>query len=155
MTPDAFATIMERAYVQMRPWSAQDIANTLASPHVHFLTRKSGGLIAQVVADECEILAIATDPDAQRKGVASALLAEIVSLAGATGCSQILLEVASQNHAARSFYDARGFARIGTRPAYYTLRDGTKDDALLLSLAIGHVEADPAPTSHGASTKSG
>ena len=155
MTPDAFATIMDRAYVHMCPWAARDIADTVTRPHVHFLTRTSGGLIAQVVAGECEILAIATDPNAQRKGVASALLAELVSLAIAKGCSQILLEVASRNHAARSFYDARGFARIGTRPAYYTLRDGTKDDALLLSLAIGHVEHDPAPTSHGATTKSG
>lgn len=155
MTPEAFATIMDRAYVQMRPWSAQDIADTLSSPHVHFLTRENGGLIAQLVAGECEILAIATDPDAQRKGVASTLLAELVSLAKANGCSQILLEVASRNHAARSFYDARGFARISIRPAYYTLRDGTKDNALLLSLAVAQVQNGPAPTSHGATTKSG
>lgn len=155
MTPGAFATIMDRAYVQMRPWSAQDVAETINRPHVHFLTRANGGLIAQVVAGECEILAIATDPDAQRRGVASSLLSELVSLAGANACSQILLEVASRNHAARSFYEARGFAQIGKRPAYYTLRDGTKDDALLLSLAIAQGQDGPAPTSHGATTKSG
>lgn len=61
MTPAGFAAIMDRAYVQMRPWSAQDIADTLAAKHNTMLHRETGGLIAQLVADECEILALATD----------------------------------------------------------------------------------------------
>ena len=155
MTPDDLAALMDRAYVQMRPWSAQDIADTLAARQTLILTKDHGFLIAQLVADECEILAIATDPDAQRKGIASALLSELVTMAGQSGVTRILLEVAEQNHPAKAFYAARGFAPVGTRRGYYTLRDGTKDDAALLSLAIAQGQGDPAPTSQGSGTKSG
>ena len=147
MTPEAFAEIMDRAYAQMRPWSAQEIANTLAAPYALMLARPKGGLIAQLITDECEILALATDPDAQRQGVASSLLNELIELARSKGATRILLEVAHANRSARAFYATKGFALIGTRPSYYTLRDGTKDDALLLSLAIAQGQDGPAPTS--------
>lgn len=146
---------MDHAYVQMRPWSEQDIADVLANPHVHFLTHASGGLIAQVVAGECEILAIATDPAAQRTGVASSLLAELISMATTRNATRILLEVASRNKSARAFYAARGFAQVGARPGYYALRDGTRDDALLLSRALAQGQADDTPTSQGHRIKSG
>ena len=155
MTPDAFARIMDRAYLRMRPWSEQDIAETIARPHIHFLSRKTGGLIAQIVADECEILALATDPDAQRRGIASSLLTELISNATDAGAVRILLEVAEGNTAARAFYAARGFAPIGTRRAYYTLRNGSKDNAVLLSRAVARGQPDDAPTSQGPTTKSG
>lgn len=136
MTPGAFAALMDRAYTRMRPWSAETITQTLANPHSLFLTRENGGLIAQIVADECEILALATDPDAQRSGVASSLLSELVDTAGEADVTRILLEVAAGNAPARAFYAARGFAEIGRRKGYYTLRDGQKDDALLLSRPV-------------------
>ena len=136
MTPGDLAELMDRAYVHMRPWSARDIAETLSAKHSLILNQKHGFLIAQIVADECEILAIATDPDAQRTGVATALLSELVTIAQIQGATRILLEVAHQNQPARAFYTARGFAPVGTRRGYYTLRDGTKDDALLISLTF-------------------
>jgi ribosomal-protein-alanine N-acetyltransferase len=155
VTPKAFAQIMDRAYLQMRPWSEQDIADTVARSHIHFLTRDTGGLIAQIVADECEILALATDPDAQRQGVASSLLTELISRATEARAIRVFLEVADGNAAARAFYAARGFAPIGRRRGYYTLRDGSKDDAVLLSRAVAQGQPDDAPTSQGATTKSG
>ena len=136
MTPERCAEIMDRAYVQMRPWSARDIADTLAAKHSLILSQDQGFVIAQIVADECEILAIATDPGAQRKGLASSLLSKLITVAKQQGVTRILLEVALQNAPARSFYAAKGFAPIGTRQGYYTLRDGTKDNAMLLSMAI-------------------
>lgn len=136
MTPAGFADLMDRAYVQMRPWSASTIADTLANPHNVLLTRDHGGLIAQIVADECEILALATDPKAQRRGIASALLSDLVRTAAEKSAQRIFLDVAAQNTPARAFYAARGFAQVGKRKAYYTLRDGTKDDALLLSRPV-------------------
>lgn len=136
MTPGAFAALMDRAYTRMRPWSAETITQTLANPHSLFLTRENGGLIARIVANECEILALATDPDAQRSGVASSLLSELVDTAKEADVTRILLEVAAGNAPARAFYAARGFAEIGRRKGYYTLRDGQKDDALLLSRPV-------------------
>nr|WP_283254980.1 GNAT family N-acetyltransferase [Marivita sp. GX14005] len=101
-------------------------------PHVVFPTAERGGLIARIVAGECEILSIATDPDAQRQGVATGLLNRLVTMAAEQAADRIFLDVAARNHAARAFYDRHGFSRLGMRRSYYTLRDGSKDDALLL-----------------------
>ena len=155
MTPKDMAALMDRAYVDMRPWTARDIETTLAAPRCHAMIQDNGFLIAQIVADEAEILAIATDPVAQRQGVATALLAELIRMAGANGVTRVFLEVAQKNRPAKAFYAARGFAPVGVRRAYYTLRNGTKDDAALLSLAIAQGQGDPAPTSQGDGTKSG
>lgn len=155
MTPETFAAIMDRAYSQMRPWSAFDVARTLESDHTVLLSRASGGLIAQIVADECEILALATEPQSQRTGVASSLLADLLDLCSRSGVERVFLEVAERNTPARAFYGARGFAQVGKRPAYYTLRDGTRDDALLLSRSVAQGQDACAPTSLCSVTKSG
>lgn len=155
MTPEHMAALMDRAYVRMRPWSTEDITSTVSARHTLLLTRDHGFLIAQTVADEGEILAIATDPAHQRQGVASSLLSELIRTCMQQGITRIFLDVAAQNQPARAFYAAKGFAQVGTRRGYYTLRDGTKDDALLLSLAIAQGQDAPAPTSQGSGTKSG
>jgi ribosomal-protein-alanine N-acetyltransferase len=139
----------------MRPWSTDDIASTVSARHTLLLTHDHGFLIAQIVADEGEILAIATNPTQQRKGVASSLLSELIRQAEQKGITRIFLDVAAQNQPARAFYAAKGFGQVGMRKAYYTLRYGTKDDALLLSLAIAQGQGDPAPTSQGSDAKSG
>jgi ribosomal-protein-alanine N-acetyltransferase len=155
VTPQAFADLMDRAYVQMRPWSANTIAETLSNPHCIFLPHDHGGLIAQIVADECEILALATDPQAQRTGIASSLLCELIRTATEKSATRIFLDVAAQNTQARAFYAARGFARIGKRKAYYNLRDGTKDDALLLSRPVPLGQVAEGPDTPKTATKSG
>ena len=155
MTPATFADLLDRAYVDMRPWSANEVAATLSSSHIVFLTRDNGGLIARIVAGECEILALATDPDAQRQGVASSLMAELIDRAERSSADTVFLDVASRNIPARRFYEAMGFARIGSRRDYYTLRDGSKDDALLMSRAVPGGNSGATPTSHGPATKSG
>ena len=140
---------MESAYTQMRPWSEEAIRLTLERPTIRFLTRPNGGLIAQIVAKDCEILAIATHPDAQRKGIASDLLSELTKLAKSQNVERIFLDVAAQNAPARAFYAAKGFAEIGKRRAYYTLRDGSKDDALLLSRPVDQELPLQPPNSRG------
>ena len=155
MTPRQFAEIVDRAYAKMEPWGATGIAATLALPTTVFLHRQSGGLIAQVAGEDCEILVLATDPSAQRCGIATSLLADLDRIALERGATRIILEVASQNTSARAFYAAEGFARIGQRKGYYTLRDGTKDDALLLSRPVPWGQcSDPSNTRQPA-TKSG
>lgn len=155
MTPESMAALMDRAYVEMRPWTAQDISSTLASPHCHVLPDDHGFLIAQIVADEGEILALATDPVAQRQGVATSLLNQLITMAEDRGVARLVLEVASRNQSAQAFYRARRFAPVGLRRGYYTLRDGTKDDAALLSLVIAQGQHTPEPTSQGSDAKSG
>jgi ribosomal-protein-alanine N-acetyltransferase len=74
------------------------------------------------VADEAELLRVATRPDCRRCGHGRRLLeAGFARLAGA-GIAAVFLEVAEGNSAARSLYHALGFEEKGRRPAYY--RDG-------------------------------
>lgn len=146
MTPEAFAALMDRSYVEMQPWSAASVAETMAAPHTLVLSRPGGGCLARIVAGDCEILSIATDPAMQRRGIASSLVTELLGIAAEAGADTIFLEVASRNQPARDFYAAQGFAQVGLRRGYYTLRDGSHDDALLLSrpVAQGHTGLTPA-----------
>lgn len=68
MTPQDLAALQDRAYKDMRPWSAADFKSTLAQPTTHLEHSAQGFLIAQVIPDEAEILALATDPHHQRRG---------------------------------------------------------------------------------------
>ena len=67
----------------------------------------------------------------RRSGVASALLAEVVEVAGRTEADRLLLEVREDNQAALAFYAGSGFTEIDRRPRYYA--DGAT--AVVLRLA--------------------
>ncbi len=84
------------------------------------------------VADEVEVLFVATAPAWQRQGVARGLLRHVIALVRADGATQALLEVRPSNAPAVSLYRALGFVEVGRRRGYYD--DG--EDALLMSLAL-------------------
>ena len=84
----------------------------------------SGYVVTRLVDDVADLQRIGVHPDAQRHGLASALLAEAMKRPAA----RMLLEVAESNAAARAFYAKAGFVEIHRRPNYY--RDGS--DALVL-----------------------
>ena len=132
MTPEAAARILEAAYRHQRPWRADEIRALLDTPGM----RVSGGdgavLIARIVVEDAEILALATDPDCQRQGAATALIADFHAEARHAGAEAAFLEVAAANAAARAFYAARGYAETGRRPRYYRRPDGQTDDAILM-----------------------
>lgn len=92
-------------------------------------------LISKVV-DEAEILTIATDPSAQRRGHARALLQHLIAHLAHEKIRSLFLEVAVDNPAAIALYEGLGFRQVGRRPLYYSRRDGTLVDALILSLAV-------------------
>jgi ribosomal-protein-alanine acetyltransferase len=81
---------------------------------------------------EAEILRLAVDPGARRRGVARALVESGLDRLRAERVERCHLEVRQDNEAAIAFYQALGFARTGRRRSYY--RDGS--DALVLSRAL-------------------
>ena len=87
----------------------------------------SGYVVTRLVDDVADLQRIGVHPDAQRHGLASALLAEAMKRPAA----RMLLEVAESNAAARAFYAKTGFVEIQRRQNYY--RDGS--DALVLERA--------------------
>jgi GNAT superfamily N-acetyltransferase len=61
--------------------------------------------------------ALATDPAHQRRGVATALLADAERWAQDAGLQGIALDTGIENRAARALYEHRGFVSRGLRPA--------------------------------------
>lgn len=136
MTPEALAALTARAYRHMAPWSAAQLADTLARPHALLAATDHACVLGTVVADEAEILALAADPDHQRRGEASRALDKFHAAAQARGATRVFLEVAAANAPARAFYSARGYAEAGRRRGYYARPDGTRDDAVIMSRAL-------------------
>ncbi len=93
-----------------------------------------GYAVASLAGDDVELQRIAVDPAYRRRGLASALLAEIETVAVAAGGTRLLLEVRDDNATATAFYESHGFAELGRRRAYY--QDGAA--AVILGKKIGY-----------------
>ena len=89
------------------------------------------GWVAVRGDDPADLTRIAVHPDARRRGLGRALLAEAVELARTTGADRMLLEVAATNGPAIQLYRAAGFVEISRRRGYY--RPGV--DAVVMELA--------------------
>lgn len=133
MTPDDLARIHATAFTTPRPWSAQEFADLLASPHVFLVSDRQAFALGRVIADEAELLTIATDPSHRRLGLGQACLAAFEAEAHARGATSAFLEVAADNAPALALYTAGGWRITGTRPRYYHAPDGTRIDAQILS----------------------
>jgi len=66
-----------------------------------------------------EILAIAVNPKYQRKGIGSALLIHLETIAKQLGLGRLLLHTAKDNIVARLFFQKLGFKVIGRKENYY------------------------------------
>lgn len=132
MTPQEMAKLYSAALTIGRPWSTAEIAEFLGDPHGFAVARDTGFALGRVIADEAELLALAVDPGARRRGHGAALLKAFEREAGARGATNAFLEVAETNDAARALYGAAGYAEAGRRRAYYRAVDGTPVDGLVL-----------------------
>jgi [ribosomal protein S18]-alanine N-acetyltransferase len=92
-----------------------------------------GFVLVRVVADEMEILNLAVDPDARRKGIAARLVAQAIEAVNRADVERVYLEVRESNAGARAFYLSKGFAEQGRRKNYYSQ---PVEDALLLVLRL-------------------
>ena len=97
-----------------------------------------GFIIYTQLLDEGAIHNIAVSPACQRRGMARALLAEVLDIFARDGASRALLEVRASNTAAQRLYGSFGFERDGVRKNYYPSH-GAREDAQLMSkpLIIG------------------
>ena len=90
-----------------------------------------GHAVVSTAGDIAELQRIAVACRTPSGGVASALLAEVLEVAGRTEADRLLLEVREDNQAALAFYARSGFTEIDRRPRYYA--DGAT--AVVLRLA--------------------
>ncbi len=78
-----------------------------------------GFLIARATDREWEIENIVVADAAQRRGLGTRLLQELLELARRQEAESVFLEVRSSNHAAQALYKKCAFVEIGRRPRYY------------------------------------
>ena len=112
-------------------WTAEAITALLATPGTFAFITAQGFILARAAGGEAEILTIAVDPAARRKGLGGILLAAAAEHAARLGAGRLFLEVSTANGAALALYRAAGFGEIGRRKAYYG-----DQDALVLARTL-------------------
>ncbi|WP_439153937.1 GNAT family N-acetyltransferase [Yoonia sp.] len=132
MTADDLATAHARAFSATRTWSAAEFASLLAQPGTILIGDTRCFALIRVTLDEAEVLTIATDPSHRRQGLARVALQTAENTVGHSGATQIFLEVAEDNTAARALYAYAGYGQVGRRPGYYQPKDAAPVAALVL-----------------------
>lgn len=97
----------------------------------------AGFLMAYHVLDEGHLLDIATRPKFRKRGIATALIRELVARLSSIGVKTVMLEAREKNVPARSLYEKLGFRAVGKRLDYYA---DPRDDAVLYTLDLAEKE---------------
>lgn len=82
------------------------------------------------VLDEGYISNVAVAPEQRRKGIAGALLEELMRQAAALSLAFVSLEVRESNAPAIALYEKHGFLPVGKRKNYYSL---PREDAIIMT----------------------
>jgi ribosomal-protein-alanine N-acetyltransferase len=127
---------MHRACFPDDPWDADALERILGlSGGFGYLAWQDanpvGFILARDLGEEAEILSLGVLPAWRRHGTGRALLAAVFTAAAARHSGGVVLEVATDNEAARGLYAASGFVAAGRRPRYYRRIQGTADALIL------------------------
>ena len=120
------------------PWPMDMIGRLLDQ----FTVAMEGDLIVgyaalSTVLDEGNLDSIAVLPEYRRKGVAEALLDEILRQAKEQELAFVTLEVREGNAAAIALYSKKGFREVGRRKNYY---EKPREDAILMTLVFDNAD---------------
>jgi len=119
-------------------WDERAIADTLqhgggfaqiAAGRAYGEVMPVGCGLARVIADEAEVLGMGVLADARGTGLGRRLLDNALATAAARGARRMVLEVATNNAAARALYLGAGFEPVGGRARYYRDQTGADTDA--------------------------
>lgn len=123
-----------------QPWSAETFLSELAyvpESRWYVVAESDGDLVGyaglRAVPPEGDVQTLAVAPATQGRGVGRTLLDALLAEAVRRGCTQVFLEVRSDNPAALGLYGSRGFERQGLRRGYY----GPGEDAVIMRLRTG------------------
>lgn len=106
-------------------WSTEQFWSELAQPSRSYLGAVDGErLVAYAglsrVSSDADIQTVAVAPDQQGRGIARALVADLLATADASGVTHTFLEVREDNGRALALYASLGFTEISRRPRYYS-----------------------------------
>lgn len=136
LTPKTLARVHAAAFSERRPWTEAEFANLLKSKGVILTGDAKSFLLGRIVADEAEVLTLATAPDFRRQGLASDALRSFLRQAQARGAQSAFLEVGADNTAAKQLYLQDNFVVVAERPNYYTAANGEKITALIMRKSL-------------------
>ncbi|MCV6583960.1 MAG: GNAT family N-acetyltransferase [Marinibacterium sp.] len=132
LTQDDMARTHCAAFVLSRPWDASEFASLLDGPGCFASGTPACFALVRVIADEAELLTIATHPDHQGRGLARALMPRWQDIAAARGARHAFLEVAADNAPAIALYLGAGYRDLGLRRGYYARETGPSVDARIM-----------------------
>ena len=116
------------------PWSENSIKQSMLSGNIFLGVYENDTLCGYasvyILKGEAYINNIATLKEKRRKGIAKALLKELISISIESECEFISLEVRESNTSAICLYTSFGFKEEGKRKNYY---DAPKEAALILT----------------------
>jgi ribosomal-protein-alanine N-acetyltransferase len=126
------------------PWTEEAVRALLDHPASTAFLAVVGGapktsvgfVMAQLAADEAEILSIGVEPEWQRKGVGRRLVEGVARAVQRAEAKKLFLEVAADNDAALELYRRTGFLGTGLRRGYYERPGAAPVDALTLALRL-------------------
>jgi ribosomal-protein-alanine N-acetyltransferase len=107
-----------------RGWTEDTFREFLQSPHTFGLKSEEknvllGYILWREIEDEAEVLTLVVKPSAQKKGVGSLLIKNLLAHLKEKNIAKLFLEVAEDNEKAISFYHKHGFTFLSKRPNYY------------------------------------
>ena len=136
MTPIQLAKIHAAAFTKQRPWSEMEFATLIQNKLVFIIANSHCFALGRTVADEVELLTLATDPEKRRHGHAQDCLDRFHQEARARQASTSILEVALDNQAACRLYQNNHYNIVAERPNYYGRPNGQCVTALVMSRAL-------------------
>ncbi|MCH7583127.1 MAG: ribosomal protein S18-alanine N-acetyltransferase [Acidobacteria bacterium] len=128
---DVEAALAMEEVAQPQPWTERIFNDELSAENRTYLVADDGAVCGyggvMLMGDEAHITNLLVAPDHRGQGIGRRLMIGLIESAIAEGARHLILEVRSENEAARSLYSRLGLAPVGVRPGYYD--DG---DALIM-----------------------
>ncbi len=126
------------------PWTPAMIADELTSGHGGGIVALDddtlvGYVVTSHIVDELHIQTVAVAATHRRRGLARAMLLDLIQRQGREKIRWVHLEVRDSNTAARRLYESLGFKAVGRRRGYYR---NPAEDGVLYTLELPATDSD-------------
>lgn len=107
------------------PWTRDAFEDSLKIEHTNYLVVSDGDEIAGYCGyyqafEEANIVNVAVKAAARRRGIARAMLKQLMAEGRKNGITNFILEVRQSNIPAIHLYESLGFIEVGIRKHFYT-----------------------------------
>jgi [ribosomal protein S18]-alanine N-acetyltransferase len=123
------------------PWTAGNFIDSLRSGYDAWVARDADGkligyFLIMFAVDEAHLLNITVRGDLHGCGFGRLLLDRTMQIARDNTMTSVLLEVRPSNQRALHVYRRYGFTEIGRRKGYYPASGKTREDAIVMRMAL-------------------